>query len=390
MLETTLERAPDTDPRDRASAHRLAATTLRHMGTSGEVLAPLLRREPPAPVRVALLMGVTQLLFLDVPPHAAVGTIVDMLRRRGLAPFAGLANAVLRRVAKDGQALLDGLDQSRLDVPAWLWSAWGARARAIAKGLHREAPLDLTLRPGSTAPEGGIVMPGGSVRYPAGTRVTTLEGFEAGTFWVQDMAAAVPARLLGDVAGQRVVDLCAAPGGKTAQLAAAGASVIAVEREAGRMARLRENLARIGVSAETVVADAESWRPETPVDAVLLDAPCSATGTLRRHPDVLWVKRPRDVTALAAGQDRLIDAARDMLRPGGVLVYAVCSLQDEEGPDRVRAALTRGWRCEPIGADMLADLPEALTPEGWYRTHPGMRPDEGGMDGFFATRLIRI
>ena len=387
MLETTLDRSNLTDPRDRASGHRLAATVLRHMGSMTELLQPLLRREPPVPVRCALLMGVAQLRHLETPPHAAVGTIVSLLRRRGLAPFAGLANAVLRRVARDGDELAEGLDEDRLDVPAWLWTAWGNRSRDIAAGLHREAPIDLTLRPGATAPEGGEILPTGNLRFPPGTRVTELEGFEQGAFWVQDVAATMPARLLGLKPGQTVIDLCAAPGGKTAQLAVAGAEVTAVEREETRARRLRQNLDRLGLDAKLVVADALVWQPEEKVDAVLLDAPCSATGTLRRHPDVLWVKRPRDVLALAKDQDRLIDAAGAMLKPGGVLLYAVCSLQDEEGPQRVAAALKRGWVLEPFTAEELAQMPEALTKQGTFRTHPGMWAERGGMDGFFAARL---
>jgi len=387
MLETTLDRSALTDPRDRASAHRLAATVLRHMGSMTELLQPLLRREPPAPVRCALLMGVAQLRHLETPPHAAVGTIVSLLRRRGLAPFAGLANAVLRRVARDGDELAEGLDADRLDVPAWLWTAWDKRARDIAAGLHREAPIDLTLRPGAAVPEGGEVMPNGSLRFAPGTRVTELEGFDEGAFWVQDAAATMPARLLNIQPGQSVIDLCAAPGGKTAQLAVAGAEVIAVEREETRAKRLKQNLDRLGLDAEVVIADALVWQPEQKVDAVLLDAPCSATGTLRRHPDVLWVKRPRDVLALAKDQDRLIDAAGAMLKPGGVLLYAVCSLQDEEGPQRVAAALKRGWVLEPFTTDDLASMPEALTKQGTFRTHPGMWAEQGGMDGFFAARL---
>ncbi|NVN01298.1 MULTISPECIES: RsmB/NOP family class I SAM-dependent RNA methyltransferase [Asaia] len=387
MLETTLDRSALTDPRDRASAHRLAATVLRHMGSMTELLQPLLRREPPAPVRCALLMGVAQLRHLETPPHAAVGTIVSLLRRRGLAPFAGLANAVLRRVARDGDELAEGLDADRLDVPAWLWTAWDKRARDIAAGLHREAPIDLTLRPGAAAPEGGEVMPNGSLRFAPGTRVTELEGFDEGAFWVQDAAATMPARLLNIQPGQSVIDLCAAPGGKTAQLAVAGAEVIAVEREETRAKRLKQNLDRLGLDAKVVIADALVWQPEEKVDAVLLDAPCSATGTLRRHPDVLWVKRPRDVLALAKDQDRLIDAAGAMLKPGGVLLYAVCSLQDEEGPQRVAAALKRGWVLEPFTTEDLASMPEALTKQGTFRTHPGMWAEHGGMDGFFAARL---
>lgn len=263
----------------------------------------------------------------------------------------------------------------------------GNRARDIAAGLHREAPIDLTLRPGATAPEGGEVLPNGSVRFVPGTRVTELAGFDEGAFWVQDAAATMPARLLNIQPGQSVVDLCAAPGGKTAQLAVAGAKVIAVEREETRAKRLQQNLDRLDLEARMVIADALEWQPEEKVDAVLLDAPCSATGTLRRHPDVLWVKRPRDVLALAKDQDLLIDAAGAMLKPGGVLLYAVCSLQDEEGPQRVAAALKRGWVLERFTAEELASMPEALTKQGTFRTHPGMWAERGGMDGFFAARL---
>ncbi|WP_183117893.1 RsmB/NOP family class I SAM-dependent RNA methyltransferase [Gluconacetobacter azotocaptans] len=394
MLETSLEHSPaarDADARDRAAAHRLAATVLRHMGTAGMVLEPFLKKEPPAPVRVVLLIGVAQLLLLDTPAHAAVGTAVSLARRQGLTPFAGLVNAVLRRVAQAGAGALEGLDQARLDVPPWLWSSWGDLARPVAEALGREAPLDLTLRPGATCPPDWVILPTGSVRLPAGTRVADLPGYADGAFWVQDAAAALPARLLAVRPGEQVADLCAAPGGKTAQLALAGADVTAVEREPARMARLRDNLARLGLAERvtTVQGDATEWRPGAPLDAVLLDAPCSATGTARRHPDVLWIKRPRDLTALTAGQDRLLAAARDMLRPGGRLVYAVCSLQPEEGPERARAAIAMGLEPDPFTPEELADLPEALTPEGWLRTHPGLWAAQGGMDGFFAARFRR-
>ncbi|GBR52083.1 tRNA/rRNA cytosine-C5-methylase Nol1/Nop2/Sun [Neokomagataea thailandica NBRC 106555] len=299
---------------------------------------------------------------------------------------------MLRRISREGATLREGLDEARLDVPAWLWSAWGQRARAISRGLHREAPLDITLRPGAEAPAEGDVLPTGSVRFPAGTRMVELEGFEEGAFWAQDVAASMPVRLMGDVAGKTVIDLCAAPGGKTAQLACAGASVIAVEREAARADRLRENLKRLKLEAVDVVeGDALTWQAPEPVDAVLLDAPCSATGTFRRHPDVLWIKRPRDVVALAETQDSFIDAARAMLKPGGTLLYAVCSLQDEEGPQRVQAALERGgWKLEPFTEAELENMSVARTAEGYFRTHPGLWQERGGMDGFFAARLIRI
>ena len=249
----------------------------------------------------------------------------------------------------------------------------------------------LSVRRGATAPEGSDVLPTGTMRYPAGARIATMEGVEERPFWAQDVAAAMPVKLMGDVAGKTVIDLCAAPVGKTAQLSAAGADVTAIEKEESRAVRLRENITRMRATAETIVADGLKWRPKAPVDAVLLDAPCSATGTFRRHPDVLWIKRPRDVTALAEGQDAFIDAARDMLKPGGMLMYAVCSLQDEEGPDRIAAALERGgWKHVPFTDEELADMAIARTPEGFFRTHPGLWWDRGGMDGFFAARLIRV
>jgi 16S rRNA (cytosine967-C5)-methyltransferase len=234
------------------------------------------------------------------------------------------------------------------------------------------------------------MLPTGSVRLPAGTRVTELQGFDRGEFWVQDAAAALPVTLLAARPGERVADLCAAPGGKTAQLAATGASVVAVERDPIRLARLRENLRRWHMEVETVEADAAAWRPPQLFDAVLLDAPCSATGTIRRHPDVPHLKRPRDIRALAEIQDRQLTAAGAMLRPGGRLIYAVCSLQPEEGVPRVDAALTRGGlRHQPFTNAELAALPQALTGDGFLRTHPGMWPERGGMDGFFAARLIK-
>ncbi len=375
--------------RDRAAAHRLAATVLRRMGTLDAVLEPFLARAPPPRVRLALLMGAAQLLFLDTPAHAAVGTIVSLLRARGLSPFSGLANAVLRRIAGAGTASLEGLDGPRLDVPAWLWSSWGASARRIAEALVREAPLDLSLAPGAAAPEGGLVLPTSSVRFPAGTAVSGLAGYDDGLFWVQDAAAAMPARLLAPRAGERIADLCAAPGGKTAQLAASGVQVVAVERDDRRLSRLRRNLGRLRLEVETVCADATLWTPPEPLDAVLLDAPCSATGTVRRHPDVLRLKRASDLPALVEGQDRLIAAAARMLRPGGRLVYAVCSMQPEEGLLRAEQAARTGLRPDPFTPGELAAMPEARTAEGWLRTHPGLWPELGGMDGFFAARFVR-
>jgi 16S rRNA (cytosine967-C5)-methyltransferase len=389
-LDEALGALPELPGRDRAAAHRLAAAVLRRLGTLDAVLEPFLRKAPPDPVRHVLRIGAAGLLLLDTPGHAAVATAVALARTRRLAPFAGMVNAVLRRVAAAGPAALADLDGPRLDTPAWLWTSWGDAARAIALAHQQEAPLDVTLRPGAALPAGGDTLPTGSVRFPAGTRVSEISGFANGDCWVQDAAAALPARLLDARPGERVADLCAAPGGKTSQLAAAGAQVTAVERDAARLARLRDNLRRWRLQAETVQADATSWQPNAPLDAVLLDAPCSATGTIRRHPEVPHIRRPRDVLALTEIQDRLLMAAVSVLRPGGRLVYSVCSLQPEEGAARVAAALARGGlRHDRFAPDELVALPEAITPDGFLRTLPCMWRERGGMDGFFAARLIK-
>jgi 16S rRNA (cytosine967-C5)-methyltransferase len=390
-LEEVLDALPAMDARDRAAGHRLAAAVLRRAGSLDAALEEHLKKAPPIPVRHVLRIGAAGLLLLGTPAHAAVATAVALARARGLAPFAGLVNAVLRRVAEAGTAVLETLDGPRLDTPAWLWTAWGKQARAIAEAHQIEAPLDLSLLPGAEPPPGGEALPTGSWRHPAGTRVTELAGFAEGRLWVQDAAAALPARLLVAVPGERIADLCAAPGGKTAQLAAAGAHVTAIERNPARLARLGENLARLHLHVETLAADAITWRPSVPLDAVLLDAPCSATGTVRRHPDVLHLKRERDLAGLVQQQDALLDAACAMLKPGGRLVYAVCSLQPEEGAQRAAAALRRlPLRSKPITPDELPGLADAITPEGWARTTPALWSGRGGMDGFFMARFVTV
>jgi 16S rRNA (cytosine967-C5)-methyltransferase len=378
-IETALGLLPTSDARDRAAAHRLAACVLRRLGTLDAVLEPHLNRAPPPKVRLILALGAAQFLFLGTGAHAAVATSVDLARSAGLAPFAKLVNAVLRRVCEQGPALLTELDGPRLDTPAWLWSSWGADARAIATAHQTEAPLDITLAAPGAAPPGGEILPTGSVRFPAGTRVTELPGFAEGKFWVQDEAAALPAVLLNAQPGELVADLCAAPGGKTAQLVAAGAQVTAVERDAGRLARLAENLARLRLQATLVQADVLDWRPAEKFDAVLLDAPCSATGTMRRHPDIAHLRRPSDVAERAATQAKLLAAAVRLLRPGGRLIYAVCSLQPEEGAQLVNAS---GLSIQPFSETEMQALPRGRTAEGFLRTHPGM-----GMDGFFVGRI---
>ncbi len=386
-LEEALDELPPLDLRDRAAAHRAAAAVLRRLGTLDAILAPYLAKSPPEHVRTILRIGAAGLLLLDTPAHAAVATAVELCRARGFSPFASLVNAVLRRVAHDGASALANLDSPRLDTPSWLWSSWGERARDIANAHQHEAPLDLMIRPGAQPPADAAMLPNNGARLPGGIRVPELPGFDAGAFWVQDLAASLPAILLHAAPGERVCDLCAAPGGKTAQLVLTGADVTALDRDRGRLRRLHENMARLRLSPDIIEADALEWRPAEPFDAILLDAPCSATGTARRHPEMLRLRRPQDIPTLAGRQAALLAAAGAMLRPGGRLVYAVCSLQPEEGPGLVAHALaTGGWGLDPIRPDELPGLESCVTTAGVLRTDPGMPP---GLDGFFAARLIR-
>lgn len=405
-LEDALSEAPALDqlaPRDRAFARLLAVTVLRRLGQIDQVIGHCLERPLAAKAQGArqlLRLGICQLLFLDTPPHAAVDTIVSLAaEHEDTAGFKGLLNAVLRRVARERKTLLEQAADPSLNTPAWLWRSWTAaygseRAAAIAAAHLREPPLDLSV---ATEADhwrdrlGAALLPTGSLRMSSDGAVDSLPGFEEGGWWVQDAAAALPARLLGEVAGERVIDLCAAPGGKTAQLAASGAEVIAIDRSAGRLERLRANLSRLRLNAQVIAADAAEWRPQQPADAVLVDAPCSATGTIRRHPDVPWLKRPEDVAKLAALQDRLLRAAVAMVRPGGRIIYCTCSLQPEEGPERIAALQADGVPVvrEPIRPPEVGGLEELISSGGDLRTLPCHLPERGGMDGFYAARLLR-
>ena len=391
---------PALDPRDRAFVRLLLATSLRRLGEIDEVLGLLIER-PLEGANAAglqvLRLGAAQLLFLGTPPHAAVDTSVRLVETVRLPHLKGLANAVLRRVAAEGVALLGDRDPARLNTPAWLWDSWTASygeaaTRAIAAAHLNEAPLDLTPRSDALFWAGRLdaeLLPSGTLRRVSGGIVSELPGFAEGAWWVQDAAAALPARLLGDITGKRVADLCAAPGGKTLQLCAAGAQVTAVDISARRMTRVGENLARAGLSAELVTADAGKWAPAEKFDAVLLDAPCSGTGTLRRHPDIAWLKGEDDVDRLTLAQDRLLLAAVELLKPGGTLVYAVCSLQEDEGAARIGSLLARDKRLRrrPVEAAELPGLESALTPSGDIRTLPSMWADRGGIDGFYIARV---
>ena len=391
------------EPRDRAFAYLMTATVLRRLGQIDALIAHALAHPLPAKAATAqnlLRLGVAQLLFLKVPAHAAVGETVELAEAMSWGGFKALINAVLRRLGAEGEALVAAQDAPRLNTPEWLWQSWSRAygevvARDIAAACLEEPPLDLTVKSnaeGWAAELEAELLPTGGLRRRAGGDVKALAGFAEGAWWVQDAAAALPARMLGQVAGKRVLDLCAAPGGKTAQLALAGAKVTALERSAHRLRRLAENLARLRLSAELVAADVELWRPEEPADAVLLDAPCTATGALRRHPDIRHLKTPADVTRMAAEQDRLLKAALAMLRRGGLLVYAVCSLELEEGPARIAHLLGAGapLRRRPLEASEINGLAELVTPEGDLRTLPCHLAERGGLDGFYACRLERL
>jgi 16S rRNA (cytosine967-C5)-methyltransferase len=392
--------------RDRALARKLVGTVLRRLGTLRHLLGSALDRGFPADaprVETILLIGAAQLFWLDVADHAAVDLAVRLAQAdRRAARYPGLVNAVLRRMARDGRTALAGLDMAALDTPEWLLARWRraygeATTRAIAAAHGEEPPLDLTVkhdREAWAARLRGRVLATGTVRLVAHGPVSLLPGYAEGAWWVQDAAAALPARLLGDVAGRRVADLCAAPGGKTAQLAAAGARVTAVDRSPGRLTRLRENLARLGLAADTVAADALEWEAE-PFDAVLLDAPCTSTGTIRRHPDIPWLKREVDLAAMTALQARLLDKAVTLTRPGGTLVYCTCSLEPEECETQISALLARtpGLVRRPLAAAELDGQADFVTPVGDLRTLPCHWPDPdprmAGLDGFYAARLER-
>jgi 16S rRNA (cytosine967-C5)-methyltransferase len=388
--------------RDRAFARLLVATVLRRLGQIDALITECLNI-PLAPraalVQDILRLGIAQLLFLRTPPHAAVATSVDLAQSRGFLSHKGLVNAVLRRLSVEGSERVEEQDAARLNTPAWLWRSWsrtyGERtARAIATAHLQEAPLDLTLRrDAETWREAldGVLLPTGTLRRAAGGALASLPGYVEGAWWVQDAAAALPARLFGDIAGRDVIDLCAAPGGKTAQLATAGARVTAVDRSTRRLERLVANLQRLNLTVETVGTDALSWRPPHPVDAVLLDAPCSTTGAIRRHPDVPHLKFPEDVARLAVVQDNLLRAAIEMLQPGGLLVYCTCSLEPEEGPQRIESLLNSDAPVERVGIEPkeIGAEPEWLTAAGDLRTLPCHFQEYDGVDGFYCARLVK-
>lgn len=374
-------------PADRARALRLAAEVLRHLEPVDRVLDRHLRKSPPLTVRNVLRLAVLE-RAQGAPAHGVVNAAVEITRMgKRTTHLSGLVNAVLRALPETD--VLAGLSPQKL--PRWLRQplvqAWGREVVTAIEAVHAgEPPLDLTLRPGLPAPEGEI-LPTASLRLHEAGQISALPGYAEGGWWVQDAAAALPARLLDAQPGERVLDLCAAPGGKTLQLAAAGADVVALDISGPRMARVEANLQRTGLKASLVVADALVWEPGERFDAILLDAPCSATGTIRRHPDLPFVKDGSEVAGLVALQAALIDRAIGWLKPDGRLVFATCSLLPEEGEAQMAAALARhpGLLAEPV--DLAGVAPEWWSEGGGLRLRPDYWADRGGMDGFFMARL---
>ena len=383
-------------PAVKAAAQRLAAQTLRQRARADAMLKPYLQRPPAALARLILQLGVTELIGAGEAPHGVVNAAVALARQRKPG-VAGLVNAVLRKVAAADRAAWDNATTPRL--PNWLrgrLSAVYGNAHVARMEMAHEAgaPLDLTLKDEAgrqTLAEAldAEVLPTGSLRVFRSVQVSALPGFEEGAWWVQDAAAALPGRLLAAQPGERVLDLCAAPGGKTMQLAAAGAAVTALDISGPRLERVRENLARVGLSADIVAADALHWERDAPFDAILFDAPCSATGTIRRHPDLPCAKDATDLKPLFALQTQLIDRALDWLAPGGRMVFCTCSLLPEEGEAQIAAALDRHDDLS-IDDTVLGDLPEEWRAKaGGLRLTPDLWPDRGGLDGFFIAVLRR-
>ena len=388
--------------RDRAFVHTLAITTLRRLGTIDHLLDLCLQRPLPRraqKVHDILRVGLCQILFMEVADYGAVATCVELTRQLGHSAHIKLVNAVLRRLGREGPKMVCDLDEARINTPEWLWDKWSAAygediCRQMAGAHLAGASLDISTKgdPQKWAAElGGDILFTNTIRLKNHGQVTKIPGFQDGQWWVQDAAAQLVVEMAGDVTDKSVIDLCAAPGGKTAQFLARGAKVIAVDRSATRLERLKQNMERLKFKPLVVEADVSNWRPKRSADVVMLDAPCSATGTARRHPDVLWSKSESDITQLAAIQQGMMSAAAESVAPGGLLIFATCSLQPEEGIDHVSPFLNTHseFQLEPLTATDVHGLLETLTTCGCFRSLPSHRADQGGIDGFFAARFRR-
>ena len=386
--------------RDRAFAWLLVLSCLRHLGEIDALINVCLERplsKKAYRAKDLLRLGITQILFVGTPNYAAVNSTVN-LAEGALAGYRRLINAVLRRVVREGRERLENLDGAYLNTPKWLWESWGKEyglenARSIAEMHGREPPLDITVKKSAMVEgiwEGRRLLSSSMRLHPEGS-VAEIVGFQDGTWWVQDVAATLPVKMLGEINGEEVIDLCAAPGGKTAQLCDAGAKVLSVDISSRRLKTLKENLDRLSFSSHVICADITTWRPDHPVDFVLLDAPCTGTGTIRRHPDILHRRTPDQVVRSARILDELLVNAAAMVKVGGTLVFSTCSLEPQEGPDRVDSFLTSNpsFVRAPLGKKIGSEIGAYTTEAGYLRTLPSCLAEVGGMDGFFAARLKR-
>lgn len=407
-LDHALERTEDFRAlpiRDRAFCRMLTSTALRRLGQIDDLIQKAEQRPGDKNIILhnILRLGITQILFMNVPDHAAVDTCVRLADAAEMDKQKGFVNGLLRTITRQGQEWLARQDEARLNTPEWLLKIWIADydlrpAAEIAKANLAEAPLDITIKNEADRNHWqstfkATQLGAGTLRCSAGGAVQEREGFEDGMWWIQDASAAIPASLFGDVNGQTVLDLCAAPGGKTMQLAARGAHVIALDRSPQRIKRLEENLKRVRLEdhVEVVISDAAAWTPKEPVKFILVDAPCSATGTIRRNPDVAHLKAPQDLERLVNVQERILDNAFNMLAPGGTLIYCTCSLQKSEGEDQILRFFERHTQAykSPITAEELNGWDEALTEHGDLRILPYHQAALGGMDGFFISRITK-
>ena len=413
-LDQTLARHKDfniLEGRERNLARMIVATVLRRKGQMDALIEKAQDKKQelrPSTIYYLLYVGIAQLLFMDVPDHAAVDVTVRLTEAEKMDRQKGLINALLRRIGREGKGWLANMDEVQTNIPQWLLEQWVkdyglTDAAKIAGASLTEAKTDITLKEYKESKKShwaetldGTMLPTGSLRRHGGGSVIDLEGFNDGAWWVQDASAAIPAKLFGDINGKTVIDLCAAPGGKTSQLAAQGAQVIALDRSSKRMERLTENMVRMGFkqSVEVAIGDGAIWLPPEPVDAVLLDAPCSATGTLRRHPDVMHLKSGHDVSRLGDLQTRLLDNAVKMIKPDGTIIYCTCSLQKSEGEQQVDQFLANneGFARKPITADEVGGLSDLVTKDGDLRILPHHLAELGdlsGMDGFYVARLVK-
>ena len=386
--------------RDRAFVRKIVTTALRRLGQIDALISHCLKRDLPTKAIVVhdiLRIAVTEIVFLKFPPHAAVDSAVTLVGSRNFPKLMGLTNAVLRRLVTEGQELLNRFPEA-LNIPKWMLESWkraygDTDTQEIIVSLLREPSLDITVKNNKEFWADKLdadVLSLGSLRKRFDGRIEEMPGFAEGEWWVQDAAAAIPVSLLGDVSGMQILDICAAPGGKTAQLAAAGAIVTAIDRSSGRLKRLEKNLIRLGLQANIVTADVTEWVCNKKFDAVLLDPPCSATGTIRRHPDILYSKTTNDLAKLVRLQESLLVRSSQLVKPGGKLIFCTCSLEVEEGESQIERFLStsNSFKRQTIKDNEVGGHSPFINEQGDLRTLPFYLKEVGGIDGFFASRLI--